>query len=444
MHYLTMIIIFALSAFVCDLSASNKTRSNHNNMHVNAKVNATSSKPDHQANKKTKSKTDKSSAASKIHATGAILIDFDTGAVLFEKQADAPCHPSSMTKLMTLYVLFSHLANSDIDLKTEYEVSDLAQSMKGSRSFFKAGTNVTVLDLILSIVVHSGNDACITIAEGLSGCVEIFVKEMNQLAQKMQLSNTVFMNPTGMPEEGHMSSVKDIATIAIRIIKDFPQYYQYFSEISFTINGITQKNRNTLLGKYPGVDGLKTGRTDAGGYGIVVSAKQNDKRLVVVVNGCKNDKERSADAKKLLSFGFNEYASYSIATANKPIVEVNVWLGEKEYVSLSTKEDIVISIPKKMKKSLIVEARMKEPINAPIKAGDKVGTLVYKYGDFVSKEHPLYACESVEKLSFFNRAGAAIKYLLFKSSRPTSINNYTDSSCAPENKPKLEEKHEKR
>jgi D-alanyl-D-alanine carboxypeptidase (penicillin-binding protein 5/6) len=348
-----------------------------------------------------------------INAGQAVLIDYETGDYLFEKCADERCVPSSMTKLMTLYLLFSAISSNRIKLDDEFPVSEAAQKMKGSRSFFQAGTMAKIEDLIRSIVVHSGNDACIVVAEGMAGDVEAFVEEMNEKGKEFGLQNTNFVNPTGMPDEEHFSSVRDLATISRRIISDFPQFYRYFSEKIFTVNSITQQNRNTLLGNAQHVDGLKTGKTNSGGYGIAASASNDGKRLIVVVNGCRTSRERANDANKLLALGFKEFTPFKIAEAGKQISEISVWLGVKDKVGLCPHEDVTVLMPKKYRKLLKVEVKLSEPVDAPIALGAKLGELVYKYGNVTSRKYDLFAQEFIARADFFQRAKISLKHLIF-------------------------------
>ncbi|MDR0678504.1 MAG: D-alanyl-D-alanine carboxypeptidase [Holosporaceae bacterium] len=348
-----------------------------------------------------------------ISAKQAILIDYETGDCLFKKCADEPCVPSSMTKLMTLYLLFSAISSDRIKLDDEFPVSEAAQKIKGSRSFLQAGTMVKVEDLIRSVVVHSGNDACIVVAEGMAGDVEAFAEEMNEKAKEFGLKNTNFVNPTGMPDEEHFSSVRDLAIRSRRIISDFPQFYHYFSEKTFTINSITQQNRNTLLGNSLNVDGLKTGKTNSGGYGIAASASNDGKRLIVVVNGCKTSRARATDANRLLALGFKEFTPLKIAEAGKQISQVSVWLGLKDKVGLCPHEDIVATMPKKYKNQLKVEIKFMEPVEAPVALGAKLGELVYRYGNVTSQKYDLFAQESIGRANFFQRAKLSLKHLIF-------------------------------
>jgi D-alanyl-D-alanine carboxypeptidase (penicillin-binding protein 5/6) len=353
-----------------------------------------------------------------LSAKHAALMDFETGECLFAKDADERCAPSSMTKLITSYILFSRIVNGGIRLDDEFQVSELAQKMPGTRSFFKAGTLVKVEDLIRSIAVHSGNDACIVVAEGLAGDVDTFVAEMNEKAKEFGLKNTNFINPTGLPDENHFSSVYDLAVISRRLIADFPQFYHYFGEKTFSINEITQQNRNILLGNSLGIDGIKTGKTDSGGFGIAASAETGGKRLIAVINGCKTTKARAQDANKLLAFGFREFVSFKIAEAGKPIVTAKVWLGTKDQVDLCVHEDVVASLPRKYGNLIKAEAKLKEPIDTPIILGMKLGELTYKYGDYVSKKYDLFPCEPVERVGLLKRATTSLKYLIFGNETP--------------------------
>ena len=344
-------------------------------------------------------------------AKQAVLIDFDTGETLYDKSSREKCTPSSMTKLMTSYILFSALKDGRLKMDDELLVSEEAQRMEGSRSFFKAGTYAKVEDLIRSIIVHSGNDACVIVAEALSGDPTIFADEMNRKAEEFGLTDTHFTNPAGMPDEEHYSTAHDLAIIAQRLIKDFPEYYSYFSEKVFTVNGITQPNRNTLLGNSMGVDGLKTGHTNAGGYGLVSSAARNGKRLIAVVNGCSSMKSRSLASNSLLTLGYREFVNFRAIKAGTPIVKLKVWLGDKNEIDVCTHEDINIMVPRKFQNELKIEAKMKEPIEAPVALGAKVGELTYRYGNFVSKKYDLFACQEVKKAGVFERAKSSIIYL---------------------------------
>jgi D-alanyl-D-alanine carboxypeptidase (penicillin-binding protein 5/6) len=345
----------------------------------------------------------------------AVLLDFDTEEELFTNNGDERCVPSSMTKIMTAYLVFEALTDGRLRLEDELPVSEFAKSKEGSRSFFESGTLAKVEDLIRSVVVHSGNDACTVLAEKLYGDEDSFATAMNEKAAEFGLKNTHFTNSTGLPDDDHYSCARDLALIAKRIINDFPQYYHYFSEKTFTVNGITQQNRNTLLRNSLNVDGLKTGKTDAGGYGIVVSAKKNGKRLIAVVNGCKSSKIRAIEANKLLAMGFTEFAQMKIANKEKPVGVAAVSFGKRDRINLYINEDLVVSVPKKYKDSVVVDINVKEPVDAPVGVGAKLGTLRYKYGSYVSNEYNLYAREPVAELNIFIKFIMKIKNMLFEN-----------------------------
>ncbi len=371
-----------------------------------------------QNSRKSSTQVDKNAKSAKeiISADYAVLIDFDTGEVLFSKNADKRFRPASMTKLMTVYIVFCAIRDGKINLEDEFPVSMKAQRMEGSRSFFRAGTFAKVEDLIKSIIIHSGNDACVIISEGLYGDESTFVDEMNQKAEEFGLQNTHFNNAHGLTDDNHFSSAYDLAVVAKHLITDFPQFYEYFSEKSFTVNGITQPNRNVLLGDSLGVDGLKTGHTEASGWGIVVSAKKGGKRLISVVNGCKNESARAQDSRKLLTMGFRQFSNIKIAKMNYPITTAKVWMGVKNEVGLCTHEDIVIHAPDKYKKSVVIEAKILEPVEAPVVPGAVIGKLTYKFGNFVSQGYDLFACESVDRLGMLGRAVFSLNNLVFGSS----------------------------
>ncbi|MDR1361964.1 MAG: D-alanyl-D-alanine carboxypeptidase [Holosporaceae bacterium] len=336
----------------------------------------------------------------------ALLVDFDTEDRLHEKNADERCAPSSMTKLMTVYLLFEAIEGGRLKFTDELPVSEFAQSKEGSRSFFRAGSLAKVEDLVRSIIVHSGNDACTIVAEKLAGDEEAFAVLMNEKAEAFGLKNTNFKNASGLPHEEHYSSVNDLAMLARRLLKDFPQHYHYFSEKEFEVNGIFQKNRNILLGNNLNVDGLKTGETSAGGAGMVVSAKKDGKRLIGVVNGCKSVRERAREANRLLAFGFREYIPLKVAIAYGPIGSAAVILGKSDHVDVCTHEDISIFVLKKYKNDVVVELSLEEPAEAPLVAGTKLGSLVFRYGKVISGKYDLFARETVERVTFWERIGA--------------------------------------
>ena len=359
------------------------------------------------------------SAASAIEtaAKQAFLIDFDTKTVLFEKQADKPMPPASMSKLMTAYVLFDHLQNGSLDLDDEFRVSRNAWKKGGAKTgsstmFLKEGQRVKVRDLLRGIIVQSGNDACIVAAEGLAGSEEDFVALENQKAKELGLTNTHLVNPTGWPNEKHLMSPRDLATLAERLIRDFPEYYPIYSEKEFTFNKIKQGNRNPLLYLMPEADGLKTGHTSASGYGLVASAKRKDRRLILVINGLKSMKERSDEAERLMRWGLREFSNYKVLEKGVKVVSVPVWLGVARRVAAVPDENVVLTLKAGSQKNLKVVVRYDSPLKAPVKKGQVIATAQIVIPDHETREINLYADRDVAKVGFFERVKQIVKYLL--------------------------------
>lgn len=341
-----------------------------------------------------------------------ILMDYNSDMIIDENGKDDRVYPSSMTKLLTLYILFSKIESGELALHDTMVVSKKARNTGGSRSWLLEGSNVSIEDLIRCIIVHSGNDAAVVVAENISGSMENFAELMNTTAQNLGMKNSHFMNSNGLPDDNHYSTVYDLALLSKRIIRDFPEFYHYFSEKEFEMNKIRQPNRNTLLWDDIGVDGLKTGHTDKGGYGLAASAEKGGVRLISVVNGFSNPKGREIKTKELLTRGFRSIVTYSIAQSRRPVCFADVWLGTKESVPLVTYSDVKISIPKNEVKNLKVFASYKSPVKAPIKKGDHVADLVIECGN-LQQSHKLYATEDVQELDVFNRALAALKFMVF-------------------------------
>jgi D-alanyl-D-alanine carboxypeptidase (penicillin-binding protein 5/6) len=356
------------------------------------------------------------SAASAIEtqAPQVYLIDFDTGVVLFEKNADQKMPPSSMTKIMTAHLVFKRLKNGDIKLGDMLFVSEKAWKMGGSKTFVQINSKVSVEDLLTGVIVQSGNDASIVLAEGLAGTETAFAEEMTREAHKDGATDTTFLNATGWPDEGHMSTAKDLALMAERTIRDFPEEYaKYYSLKDFTYNNIKQGNRNTLLYKDMGADGMKTGHTDAGGYGIVATAKQGDRRLILVVNGLPSSKARDQEATSLLNWGFNHFKNYKIFGKGDVVEVADVWGGNESSVELVSSENIIVTLPRDQRKDLTVKVVYDSPLAAPIKAGDPLGTLEVTIPGKEVRKIPLHAGKDVEQASFFQRINNSIHYLLW-------------------------------
>ena len=346
-------------------------------------------------------------------ARHAILIDADTGAILFEKAADVPMPPASLTKLMTVYLIFERLKSGKLHMDDKFSVSEKAWRMGGSKMFVKVGDRVSVHDLIQGIIVQSGNDACIVMAEGLAGSEEAFVEEMNRKARELGMVNSTFKNATGWPADGHVMSAHDIAILSLHLIRDFPEYYHFFKEINFTYNGIKQGNRNPLLYKDMGVDGLKTGHTEESGYSLAASAVRNGRRLVLVVNGLSSMNERSSEGARLLDWGFRATETYALFKKGDVVDKADVWLGAAPTVPLVIDRDLKITIPRSDRSQMTVKAIYKNPIPAPVKAGTPIARLVVNLPSRAPVEVPLVAGANVDRLGLFGRLNAAVKYLVW-------------------------------
>ncbi|MDR1031755.1 MAG: D-alanyl-D-alanine carboxypeptidase [Holosporales bacterium] len=338
-------------------------------------------------------------------AKEAIIMDFSTGAILFQKNALSRTAPSSMTKLMLMYVAFQAIQDRKLDLNTTAIVSETAWRMSGSKMFLEAGSEVRLEDLIRGIIVQSGNDACIVLADKLFGSEDVCVQHMNATASKVGMRSSRFKNSHGLTDEGHFSSVYDLAVLARRFISDFPEYYHYFSEKEFTYSDIHQYNRNNLLWQDIGVDGIKTGLTEAGGYGVIVSAIRDGRRIVVVINGCKSARSRTHEARKLLEFRYSQFANHVFADTKGIYGQMKVNLGKKSAVDLVVDGGVyAITVPSHLLNSLQASLSCNE-VAAPVKKGQKLATLRFEFKEnpALSFEFPLIAAEDVEELNFFIR-----------------------------------------
>jgi len=357
-------------------------------------------------------------SALEIEAREYLLVDFQTGAVLTEKNSEQPMPPSSMSKLMTAYMIFESIHSGAISLDDEFTVSENAwrkggASSGGSTMFLEPNSKVRVEDLLRGIIVQSGNDACIVVAENMFGSEEIFSVEMNERAKDIGLLNSNFVNSTGLPDPNHYMTAKDLAVLARRIIKDFPDYYSLYSETEYTYNGIKQFNRNPLLNSRNAADGLKTGRTSAAGYGLTASALRDGRRLILVANGMESSKIRLNETSKLMDWGFRNFTNKTLFRENETITNVEVWLGEKENLPLVIKEDVSITIPRQAWRTLQVKVKYNGPIPAPITENQKLATLIISGDKMDDKEYDLYSSIFIDKLGFFSRIKAAASHILF-------------------------------
>ncbi len=339
----------------------------------------------------------------------AVIVDFNTGATLLDKDADAAMTPSSMTKLMTAYIVYGMLKSGRLKLDQELPVSERAWRMGGSKMFVQIGTQVRVEDLIRGMIVQSGNDACIVLAEGIAGSEEQFVVLMNQKAKELGLTQSNFRNATGWPDADHRMSARDIATLAARLIRDFPEYYKYDSEKSFKYNNIDQGNRNPLVQKGL-ADGLKTGHTEDGGYGIVVSAERGGRRVIVVLNGMASMKQRGEESERLLEWAFREFEDVTLFTAGDTIEQVPVWLGAQPSVPLVGGRDLIVTMPRNWRTTAKVTVEYASPIRAPVARGSTLGRLAVAGTGVPDMSVPLLAGADVPRLGLPRRAIAVLTH----------------------------------
>jgi D-alanyl-D-alanine carboxypeptidase (penicillin-binding protein 5/6) len=347
-----------------------------------------------------------------------VLIDAATGAVLWEKDGDVQMHPASMSKLMTLSMLFDALKSGTVKLTDEFPISEHAWRAGGTTSgsstmFAQVGSHIPVETLIQGIIVQSGNDACIAVAEALKGSEPEFANAMTARAKELGLTNSTFANSTGWPDPNQMMTAHDLARLARHIIYDFPEYYHYFSEKEFTWNGITQHNRNPALFLDSSVDGLKTGHTEASGYGLVVSAKRGDERLILVLNGMKSEKARAEESVRVLDWGFRSFKKYQLFAAGAVIDNAPVWQGTYSQVPLVAAGEVAMIMTPDQRKAMQVAVNYSAPVPAPISAGQRIGTLRVTAPDKPVQEIPLLAGANVEQLGVFGRAMSAIRHMIF-------------------------------
>ncbi len=346
-------------------------------------------------------------------AKQVMLIDYDTGTVLLAKNADKRVGPASMTKLMTLYLLFERIKDGRLSLESKLPVSEKAWRMGGSKMYVEVGKRVKVEDLIRGIIVHSGNDASIVVAEGLAGSEEAFAREMTDRARELGMNDSNFRNASGWPDRDHYSTVRDIATLVIATIRNFPDLYHYYAEKSFVYSKIRQPNRNPLLFKNMDADGLKTGHTKKSGFGMAGSAIRDGRRIVVVAHGMKSMRQRSAETERLIEWGFREWAHYALFDGGETVAQAPVWLGASKTVPLIIKDPMVISVMRKSRKNMKVTVVHQKAIPAPLNKGDQVAKLVVTAPDMEPVEVPLYAGADVGERGILGRVGAAIGYFVW-------------------------------
>lgn len=338
-----------------------------------------------------------------LNAKAYILEDFATGQTLAEFQADKRVEPASITKLMTAYVVFGELKRGNIGLEDEVVISEKAWRTGGSRTFIEVNSRVSVETLLKGMIIQSGNDASVALAEHVGGTEGIFATLMNQQAQALGMTGSHFINSTGWPHANHYMTTRDIATLAGAIIRDFPEYYNWYSEQEFTYNNITQYNRNILLRRDPSVDGFKTGYTEAAGYCLVSSAMRDGMRLIAVVMGTSSTKARAQESLALLNYGFRFYDTRSIYAAGEAVTKVRVWQGANKELPLGLADGLSVTLQRGRWPELSSTVQVQDSVIAPISEGQKLGVVTVKLGEEALLERPLIALAAIPEGSWWQR-----------------------------------------
>jgi len=348
-------------------------------------------------------------------AEQAIVMDFDTNEILFEKNSNSKTPPASMTKIMTVYAAFDRLKNTDLSINNECTVSAKAYKMGGSRTFLEIDDKVSIDDLLKGIIIQSGNDASVALAECLAGTEEDFAKLMNVYAKRLGMNNTNFINSSGWPEDDHYSTVYDLAILSNAVIREFPDLYLYFADEEFTYNDIKQPNRNKLLSSVQGADGLKTGFTKASGWGIAATAKREDRRITVVINGTNSSRSRMNESANLINWAFSQTSQKELVREGQLITQVDVWLGNKPRVNLISSRKVVSTLSFDQLQLIKSSIQYKKPLDAPILKGNSYGKLLISIEGKPNMEIDLVAEEDVETINPILKIFAALKYLIFGS-----------------------------
>ncbi|MCH8543980.1 MAG: D-alanyl-D-alanine carboxypeptidase [Alcanivorax sp.] len=342
-------------------------------------------------------------SAPQVEASGYILMDAASGQVIVEHNADERLPPASLTKIMTDYIAAREIHHGNIKMEDKVNISVKAWRMGGSRMFVREGTQVSVEDLIKGIIIQSGNDAAVAIAEHIAGSESAFADLMNQHARRLGMDNSHFTNSTGWPDENMYSSARDMAKLSLSLINDYPENYVLYREKSFTYNNITQQNRNLLLWRDPSVDGIKTGHTEAAGYCLVASAERDGMRLISVVMGTSSEQARARETQKLLNYGFRFFETYAAYEAGEALTPSRVWMGKTGDIELGLADDMVLTIPRGSHERLNAEMTVNSDIRAPIERGQRLGTVTISLDDEVLLEQPLVALADVERAGIFKR-----------------------------------------
>jgi serine-type D-Ala-D-Ala carboxypeptidase (penicillin-binding protein 5/6) len=350
-------------------------------------------------------------------AKEAIVIDYQTQAVLYAKDADERIPTASLSKIMTAYTVYGYLADGKAKLDDMLPVSEAAWRTGGSKMFVPYPGEVKVDDLLRGMIIQSGNDACVVLAEGLAGSQQAFVEKMNENAKKLGLKDSHYADVNGLPSPDHYMSVRDLATLTWHLIHDYPQYYHYEAEKEFTYNGIKQGNRNPLLYKDLGADGVKTGHTEEAGYSLVGSAVRNGRRVIIVLAGMNSMKERAEEGERVLDWAYREFSNTTVAKAGNTIDAAPVWMGVAQQVPVAPAKDVLVTLARGDRKNLKVTAVYDGMVKAPVTKGETVGKLLIAAPDNAPIEVPLQATEDVERLGPLGRVAETAGYLLWGTRR---------------------------
>lgn len=348
-------------------------------------------------------------SAPSVDANSYVLMDFHSGRVLADLDRDKIVEPASITKVMTGYVVFNALESGSIALDDEVLVSERAWRMPGSRMFIEVGRRVSVEQLLQGMIIQSGNDASVALAEHVAGSEAAFVDLMNQYARRLGMENTTYANATGLPDEAQQTTAMDTALLTRALIREYPQYYNWYSEREYTFNGIRQNNRNTLLFRDDSVDGVKTGHTSSAGYCLVTSAERNGARMISVVMGSSSERSRADASQSLLNYGFRFFETHRLYTAGESLAEERVWGGSREYVELGVAEDLIITIPRGSYRDLEPVMNLRGRLDAPLNAGESLGTVQVKLNGEIIAERNVQALEEVPSGSLWRRMVDRIK-----------------------------------
>ena len=351
-------------------------------------------------------------AALETEATTAILVDGDSGAVLFEKNADQRIPPASMTKLMTAYLIFERLKDKRLTLDDLLTVSEKAWRMEGSKMWIEVGEQVRVEDLLRGLIIQSGNDAAVAFAEALSGSEQAFAEEMNRKAAEIGLTDSNFANASGWPSPEQYMTARDLATLGLRLIHDFPEYYHFYSETEFTWANIKQPNRNPLLYRNIGADGLKTGHTEEAGYCLIGTAVQNGKRLLLIITGMTSEKSRAEEGERLLAWGFREFSTYKLFSAGDLLDNAPVFMGAADSVPLVMPRDVELQMLRSARADMKVTLRYQSPLVAPIAQGQEVAVVSVEAPGLKPVDLPVVAGQAVEEMGLLGRMIEGVKSLM--------------------------------